>query len=232
MNLYNTAHFILLRLWRCLYRLRIEGAHRVPDRGPVVLAPTHPTYLDPITLGVSLPRPITFMAWDQAFGWPVVGPFVRAVGAIPLPLGSASKSRTSVRRALEVLHEGRAFGIFPEGMRSAGGRLMPFHPGAAQLAVRTGALLVPVSIRGALRLWPRACAVPRPTGRLSVLFHEPIRPPPAGCNRKEAAAELTRLLRAAVASGLDYPALEDDYPTRPALREELRLEGHVRESPG
>ena len=85
MSLYGTSRLFLSVPWKWLYRLRVEGAQPVPVRGPVVLASNHPTYLDPITVGVALPRPITYMAWDESLKWPVVGTFLQKLGTIPVP---------------------------------------------------------------------------------------------------------------------------------------------------
>ena len=72
------------------------------------------------------------------------------------------------------LREGGAVMIFPEGERSsADGRVKRFKTGAARLALESGASILPATIRGGEKVWPRDQTLPR-TGRVEIVFH-PVR---------------------------------------------------------
>ena len=215
--------WLLRKIISGLYRVEYEGLEHVPEQGPVVLAANHPTYLDPFTLGLPVRRVVRFLAWDAPFRIPGVGHFMRAFGVIPVDLSRAS--RRSVMAALEVLRRGEVFGIFPEGQRSLGGRLLPFRPGAVQLAIKSGAPVVPVSIRGGLGVWRREWKLPRMTGRLHVRYHAPIDPPDRGRDKRAAGRALEAAVRATICAHIDYPPLEGHWPTRPSSAGWLKEEG-------
>jgi 1-acyl-sn-glycerol-3-phosphate acyltransferase len=65
--------------------------------------------------------------------------------------------------------------IFPEGGRSDDGSLMPFKPGAARLALRTGAAIAPVVVHGAAKVWNRYMWIPRPR-KVIVDYLAPVLP--------------------------------------------------------
>jgi 1-acyl-sn-glycerol-3-phosphate acyltransferase len=153
------------------YRLDIRGAERVPPTGPAVLASNHDSLLDIPFLVVSSPRPVWFMAKVELFNGPVASWFFHVLGGFPVRRGGYDLQ--AVRSALEVIRRGRLLGMYPEGTRAP--YLQAFLPGAAWVALATGAPLVPVGVTGTAEAMPRGSAVPRRT-RVTVSFGEPMRP--------------------------------------------------------
>ena len=84
-------------------------------------------------------RRVRFMAKHELFDNPILGFLIRSLGAFPVRRGKDDKD--AFRTALEVLRSGEVLGIFPEGTRSAEGRLQKAYSGAAVLAEKTGAYL-------------------------------------------------------------------------------------------
>jgi 1-acyl-sn-glycerol-3-phosphate acyltransferase len=163
-------------LFKVLHDIGIEGTRNVPSQGPVILAANHPSYLDPLYLMVGLDRPVRFLAWERLFRIPVLGTLIRRSGAISVDLDRPG--RASLEAAVRVLRAGEVFGIFPEGGRSDFGVMNPLKSGVARLAMLTGAPIVPVTIRGAFRVWSKHQWLPRP-GSVKVCFHPPIRLDPS-----------------------------------------------------
>ena len=162
-------------LFRVLFTYDCVGVENVPARGPAVVAANHPSYLDPILLSLQVPRPIYFMAWDALFRVPLLGALMRAFGAFPVDT-QRGKGREAYAKAKVLVESGEVVGLFPEGHRSPTGWMEPrLREGAARLAWETGAPLVPATIAGAFRAWPRFAALPRPA-RIRVRYHEPIDP--------------------------------------------------------
>lgn len=161
------------------FRIEGVGRHHVPASGPAIVLGNHPTFLDPYLVGWNTPRWITWLAWDEAFDWPLIGPLITAFGAVPLSLERASSS--SLRKAYKVLEDERLLGIFFEGERTASGnfQINPPLAGAARIALRTGAPIVPFSLQNARRLWPREALLPA-RGKVRVHFHAPVDPEVAG----------------------------------------------------
>ncbi len=128
-----------------LWRFRSTGSQNVPRTGPVIVACNHISYLDPVALGVGMPRMLTFLAKKQLFEIPVLGPVIRGCGAYPLDRDAGGVA--AVRAALRVLKEGRCVGIFPEGTRNLSGSATE-KGGAALLAALSGAPVVPAAVTG------------------------------------------------------------------------------------
>ena len=160
-------------LSRVLWRINFRGDENVPREGGLVIAANHQTYVDPFWIGSRVKRPVRFLAWNEAFKWPVVGKALELLGAWPLALERGNP--TAYRRSLQWLRAGGAVMIFPEGQRAyADGELARFKAGAVRLALEAGAPVLPVTIRGGQRVWPRGQRLPR-TGRVEVVFHPPRR---------------------------------------------------------
>lgn len=151
-----------------------RDTQRIPREGPAILVSNHPSILDPFTVAFGTKRWVTWLAFDEALRWPVAGQIMRLYRAIPLNLERPRP--TSIKTAYATLARGRLLGLFFEGERSFGwGLNQPLKTGAARMAIRAGVPIVPVSVAGARRCWPREQALPRP-GRVVVQYHPPIDP--------------------------------------------------------
>jgi 1-acyl-sn-glycerol-3-phosphate acyltransferase len=100
---------------------------------------------------------------------------VRRFGAIPVRRGSPAGARQAISAAAEVLLQGGALGIYPEGTRSRDGMLHRGHPGPVRLARATGAALVPVGLVGTSEVQRPGERVPRPFRSIGIRFGEPQR---------------------------------------------------------
>lgn len=149
----------VLFAFRVVGKLRVEGEKNVPHVGPVVLAPNHTSAADWPAVGVACPRELRWMAKADLFDVPVIGPFCRLFHSFPVHRGTAD--RAALRVAEQVLNEGHALVIFPEGAVSETGELQPLKHGLALVALRTGARVVPVGISGTNRLLPYGQNLPR-----------------------------------------------------------------------
>jgi 1-acyl-sn-glycerol-3-phosphate acyltransferase len=169
--LYRALATVVHALLRVLFTLEYTGRETVPEGGPVVVAGNHPSYLDPLLIGVGMHRRVFFMAWDQLFRVPVLGGLLRAFGAFPVRLGT--KDPNAFNAALDVLESGRVLGIFPEAGRTKLGPMNPLKTGAARLAIESGAAIVPVTITGAFDAWPSSRMLPV-LRKITVKYHAPI----------------------------------------------------------
>jgi 1-acyl-sn-glycerol-3-phosphate acyltransferase len=178
--LYYVIHFALVSLFGLLSRRRVRGKKNVPDRGGLIFVSNHINLVDSPLLGISLGRRVAFMAKEEVFRSRIIGYIMTSFGAFPVSKGRLD--RKALRKATQVLNEGKALVIFPEGMRSRSQRLkLAFH-GAALIASRTGVPVIPVGITGTQRIrglswvWCRpeivvnigkAFTLPRAKGRLT-----------------------------------------------------------------
>jgi 1-acyl-sn-glycerol-3-phosphate acyltransferase len=155
---------------RVLWRVRHSGVENIPPGGGgVVIASNHQTYIDPFWTATPIKRPIRFLAWNESFDWPIIGRFMGLLGAWPLKLEKSDP--TAIRRSLQWLREGGAVYIFPEGGRCLpDGELLRFKNGAVRLAMEAGVPILPVTIRGGHRVWPKGYRVPH-LAKVEVIFH-------------------------------------------------------------
>ena len=148
---------------RTVWRMHVHGAEKVPLDGPLIVACNHVSYFDPPALGCALPRRVYYMAKSELFAIPVLGPVITRLGAYPVDRSRGDLA--AVKRSVEVLREGKAIGIFPEGTRNKSGEVQP-QMGVALLASLSGAPVLPAYVSG-------TGSVHR-LSRIDVAFGEPL----------------------------------------------------------
>jgi 1-acyl-sn-glycerol-3-phosphate acyltransferase len=171
---YQLVKIICTPFLRLAYRIRVEGREHLPMKGPVILAANHRSFMDSIFLPLILPRRLTFVAKAEYFDSWKTAWFFRAVGMIPIRREGGTASERALASAADVLQTGGAFGIYPEGTRTRDGYLHRGHTGAARLALRTGAPIVPVGLVGTDDVQPTDAKLPRPFRRITIRFGEPV----------------------------------------------------------
>jgi long-chain acyl-CoA synthetase len=163
--------------FRTVYRLRVEGLQHVPPHGPLILVANHCSFYDAFILASSLPlrtaQQIFYMGFEWFFRHPVVAWWARGVRVIPVDMD------TYLVRALQtsalVLQRGNILCLFPEGERSATGRLRPFRKGVGILIRELKVPVLPAHIAGSFEAWPRGQSLPG-VHRLRVRFGPVVAP--------------------------------------------------------
>ncbi len=183
--------------------LRHEGLEHVPKTGAFILVSNHISLLDPLIIGSTAGqlsgRLVHFMAKQEIRGWPLIGWLATQAGVYFVRRGEGD--RAAQRLSLELLAHGEPIAVFPEGTRNRAGILGEPRDGAALLAMRTGAPLLPVSITGSNRLFPKGARLPRRT-RVTVRIGEPFtltRQTSGRIDRQELVAGTERIMRAIAA---------------------------------
>ena len=187
--MYRALRVLARLLIACQMRLSVTGSAHVPEEGPVLLVCNHLGYVDPLVVSANVSRTVRILAKAEAFEWPVLGWIARRAGAIPLRRGEADRLALSIVAAR--LNAGECVLVFPEGTfydPPEPAALFPFKTGAAWLALRTGATVVPVALWGAEKVWFwRRGWRPWHWPRVHVAFGEPYRPAQDGARRTKAA---------------------------------------------
>ena len=134
----------------------------------------HTSVIDSFFLPLVLPRRITFVgkaeyldSWKTRYLFP-------AMGMIPIDRTGGDAAERALNTAARVIESGEFFAIYPEGTRARDGRLHRGRTGAARLALRTGAPIIPVGITGTRDIQPPDAKLPRPFKRAAVQFGPPI----------------------------------------------------------
>ena len=147
---YYVGRLVMRMLLMLLTRWRVRGRDNIPSQGPLLIVANHLNLADPPLLGVSLGRKVIFMAKKELFYSRVIGYFIRGFGSFPVHRGQLD--RKALRQAEQLLAQGLALVMFPEGKRSKSAQLEPGFSGSALIAWRSGAPILPVGISGTERI--------------------------------------------------------------------------------
>lgn len=176
----------LVRLLMLLFLRRgldVSGRENIPRRGALLIAANHAGTVDPALLGALVPRrDLHYMAKSEHFEGPRAV-FFRAAHAFPIQRGGADRSHLAY--ALTLLRSGKAVLVFPEGSRARDGVLRRPRPGAAFLAQRAGATVLPVALWGSDAVLPRGARLPRPAP-VTIRFGEAFTLPERGAEDRPA----------------------------------------------
>lgn len=150
---YSILRGFAIAVFKVFFAVRIEGKENIPYRGGAILASNHLSYLDPIVLGIFVPRRVNFMAKEELFEnfffrWIIV-----KLGAFPIR--RERMDRTTYKKILKLLQKREIVVLFPEGTRSVDETIGPLHAGIARIALKADVPLIPIIIRGTEKVLPR-----------------------------------------------------------------------------
>jgi long-chain acyl-CoA synthetase len=150
-------------LFKLVFDLKIYGRQRLGP-GSYILCPNHGSFLDGFLLFAAVPQALRtrlhFLGYNNYFDGPVVKDIAKYMHVVPV--NSARHLIPAMQVSADILRQGGALGIFPEGARTLTGELRPFKKGVAVLAQAAGVPLVPVYIHGSYRAWGPNTRYPRP----------------------------------------------------------------------
>ncbi|MFQ6066460.1 MAG: lysophospholipid acyltransferase family protein [bacterium] len=172
---YHLLRELAIIIFKSLFDIKIQGKENIPLKGGAIVASNHLSYLDPIVIGLLVPRKINFMAKRELFENFLFGCFISKLGAFPVR--RERLDRKTYQRASGLLKRGKILVLFPEGTRSRGGDLGPLREGTARIAVRTKVPLIPVVIRGTDKALPRGKKMIR-LAKIKVRIGKPLESDP------------------------------------------------------
>ena len=140
------------------FSLRRSGWINIPRTGPVLVVSNHQSMFDPVLIGLSSRRYLSFLARSNLFTVPVLGPLIRLLGAVPI---DRNMGKDGIQSVLNALGRGRAVLMFPEGERTHTGEVQPLKAGVSLLIKRVTCPIVPVGIAGCFAAWSRFMTWPR-----------------------------------------------------------------------
>jgi 1-acyl-sn-glycerol-3-phosphate acyltransferase len=194
----STATYHLLRhslglYLRLRHKLKVTGGEHVPKSGGALIVCNHQSFLDIPLLAASSRRHISFVARRTLAQSGALAFIMRECGAVQINRGSGD--RAALREMVERLKGGDLMAIFPEGTRSANGRVQEFKGGALLAARKAEVPIVPAAIRGTHGIMPKNQQRPGP-GRISLRFL-----PQRSAQGKGALEEIRRAIEESVGDG-------------------------------
>ena len=146
---YAFNHVLCQLIAITVFDFRVKVLGRLPESGPVILAPNHQSFLDPWLVGVGMRRDTFYLARDTLFRFQPLAWFIASLNAIPVARGTKAP-RQGIERSLAVLRAGRPLVLFPEGTRTEDGQLGELKRGIELVARQSGAPVVPIWVDGCL----------------------------------------------------------------------------------
>ena len=159
-------------LWITGCTVTVTGKENIPKKGGVCFVANHTGYFDIILMFACCGRPVGFMAKKELGYIPFLNAWVYMVGGQFIDRSSPRKALRSINKGVESIKSGGGMIIFPEGHRSKGAGLLPFHPGSLKLATMAEAPIVPVAMIGSYDVFERNYRVNSVNAK--VVFCEPI----------------------------------------------------------
>jgi 1-acyl-sn-glycerol-3-phosphate acyltransferase len=176
-------------------RYEVEGAEHIDGKRPSIYCVNHVSNLEP---------PILFLVLAHRFAphlgilykavlhrLPVLGWGFDFVGFVPIERGNREQSSKALDKAVDLMHRGHSFLVFPEGTRSRSGELLPFKKGAFIMALRAQVAVVPTAITGSRAAMTPGSFIIKPTTVL-VKMGTPIPTAGMGLESRDALIAQTR----------------------------------------
>jgi 1-acyl-sn-glycerol-3-phosphate acyltransferase len=197
---YDTVFWSSFTFFTFGFSIRRGGWKNMPKTGPVLLIANHQSMFDPVMVGLSSRRYLSYLARKDLFEQPILAPLIRSLNAIPI---DRNMGKEGIEAMLAGLNAGQAVLVFPEGERTHDGSILPIKPGISILVKRVSCPIVPVGIAGAFAAWSRHMKIPRfsplflppEASTIAISIGEPIDPVRyKNMKREEMLADLHRAI--------------------------------------
>jgi acyl-[acyl-carrier-protein]-phospholipid O-acyltransferase/long-chain-fatty-acid--[acyl-carrier-protein] ligase len=194
----SLLRLVLWMLTHSLYRIRVQGRDNIPERGGALLVANHMSWVDALLLIASTDRSLRFLMYEPIYRHPVIHPFARSLGCIPISSEQRPRDMVhSLRAATNAIEAGGIVCIFAEGQMTRIGQMLPFRHGFERIMKGVDAPIIPVSLdnvwgsifsfeRGRY-LWKLPRHVPYP---VTVSFGSPLPPRATAFEVRQAVQEL------------------------------------------
>lgn len=212
---FDRRRFLLHRftsIWASLYTwlnpawpVKIHGRERMHESGPTVIVANHLSLVDILVL-FRLQSHFKWVSKEENFRVPLIGWNMSLCGYIPIRRGTARSAHAMMRKCDQAIAQGSSIVMFPEGTRSATGRLRSFKVGAFEIARRNGVPIQPIVIRGTGDALPKQGFVLQGRHPISIEVLDPI--PASDVANTESEEMLSRVRELFVEALAEKPILD------------------------
>lgn len=179
--------FIANPIFHLFFRGTVSGIEKVPPTGKLIIVSNHASVFDPPLLSVAIPRAVCYMAKEELFQIRGLKQLITALGAYPV--NREGVDRKAIREAVSRLKQGWATGIFIEGTRTSDGKIKDPKLGAALIAAKAQAPLLPVCLCGTEKISVLGKKIPQFV-KINIKIGDLIPPPTS--SKKEQLELVTR----------------------------------------
>jgi len=193
----------------CGYRPEVVGVENLPA-GNALYVPNHTSFLDILTLTAFIPRPMKYVSKASILKIPLIGWPMKLAGHIALKTDSRRSQLETFKDTVASLKDGNSVITFPEGGRSTDGRLMSFKRGPFKMAALSGVPIVPVTISGLARWYPKGTLLPIDVPKdVRVIIHPIVNVADSGLSEDELARQVYATVNSALPNYQQAPAGQD-----------------------
>lgn len=185
-------------LWLIGASISVAGLENVPEGLPVLFVGNHQSHADSLIVHGFIDIPKGFVSIVEILNIPVLRTWMKYMKCVFIDRSDARQNVQAMETAVENLRQGRSMVIFPEGRVYEDGRLHEFRRGCLKLAFKTGASIVPVTLKNSNSLMNRDGTRIRP-GSAECIIHSPIS---VKGYKKAEEAQLIERVRSVIAGGL------------------------------
>ena len=197
-RLYYPCRTLARFCFNVLGRMEVSGQECVPPYGPLIVVANHLSYNDPPSVAAALPRPLSFLGKRELFTTTPKRLLFNSLRVYPV---DRSMGVSAMRTALNLLAQDQAVVIFPEGRRSPDGTMQPGLAGAAYLAMKSQAPILPIGITGTEKFPHQRMVLP--LCRFQLNIGPPFTPPVLeGGNPRDAANGVLEIIMQRIAAQL------------------------------
>ena len=162
--------WLLLKIINC--KITVRGRENIPAKGGLCFVSNHGSIFDILIFLRYAGRPIGFVAKKELLLLPFLNVWIPVLGGLFIDRNNHRSALKAINRGIDRIKAGGGMVVFPEGHRSRGQGLLPFHPGSLKLATRSDAVIVPVALTGTWEIFEKNYRVN--PGPVSVTFCKPI----------------------------------------------------------
>lgn len=163
---YNFFKFVLGPVFLLFYRPKFINKDLIPRDGPIIMCGNHRHLLDQCLPILATKRMLHYFAKKEYFDGKMAW-FFKVTGCISVNRQNKEEAHESLQKGIQLLKDGYAIGIFPEGTRNRTKEiLLPFKFGAVKMADEAKATIVPFAITGKYRIW---------RNNLKIIFGQPFK---------------------------------------------------------
>ena len=150
---YFICRALVIPLLHFLFPFRVTGRENIPAEGAAILCSNHVCMMDPLFIATSTRRYVRYISKKELFENRFLGWLFRHLGMFPVARGGSDMN--AMRTMISVLKEGGVLGIFPQGHRYKRDDNRTLESGAAIIALRARVPVIPIHVRGPVRLFRR-----------------------------------------------------------------------------
>ena len=186
---YWFGKFLLTLFFKIFCKIKFKDQQKIPSEKGIIVASNHVSYYDPFAVGTGLKRKIHWMAKKELFEEKFIGPLISLMASFPVD--RENLDRGVLKKSLQIIKDGDALGIFPEGTRSEDGTIGEGNKGVAVISLMSGAPIVPAALVGSLHCLVRTTPFPK-FQRILVKYGDPIYPDQFEGKKKEKIEKITQ----------------------------------------